>query len=139
MSERKLVAVHWSFWKGKRIVFRYKEQRWDIFESLRPWEIREALRVVLERVETAVPGTLAKAATLDDEEWRSNKRRSRRYLAESPDLLYIGSPHLEGLSEAFAGYYVVTNIPWRDVSGILRLVCKGAGIQYGSLSDLSFQ
>lgn len=136
--QRKLIAIHCSFWKGKRLVFRYKEGRWESFESLSPWDIREALHTVMERIEDAVPGSIAKAAEIDDENWKNNKRRTRRYIAESPELLYIDSPHLQEHSEEVAGYYVVTNIPWRDVSGIVRLVCQAAGIKYGSLSEIAF-
>lgn len=119
-------------------MFRYSQGRWDVFESLRPWDIREALRVSLERVEEAVPGSLEKAVVLDDKNWQSQKRRTRRYIAESPDLLYIDSPHLQAQSEAVSGYHVLTNIPWRDVPHILRLVCEAAEIEYGSLANISF-
>ena len=137
-TSRQLVAVHCSVRKERRIVFRYKMQRWDIFESLRPWDIREALKVTLEKIEEAIPGAVAKAAALDDKNWLSNKRRTRRYIAESPDLIYIDSPHLQAQSEQIAKHHVLTNIPWRDVPDILRLVCKAAGVEYGSLANLTF-
>ena len=138
MARRQLKAIHCTVWRDRRIVFRYKEGRWDIFESIRPWDIREALKVSLEKVEKAVPGSLKIAANLDDKHWQSNRRRTRRYIAESPDLLYIESPHLQAQSEAVAGYHVLTNIPWRDVPHILRLVCEAAEIEYGSLANISF-
>ena len=53
-TDRQLVALHCSVWKNRRIVFRYKKQRWEFFECLRPWDIREALRISLERIEKAV-------------------------------------------------------------------------------------
>jgi hypothetical protein len=135
---RKLIAIHCSVRKDQRLIFRYKVGRWEHFESLTAWDIREALRTTMERVEEAVPGTVAKAAAIDDENWKNNKRRSRRYIAESPDLLYIDSPHLESQSEGIAGYFVVTNIPWRDFPGIVRLLCQAAEIRYGSVSDIAF-
>ena len=90
-TNRLLVALHYNA-KDRCITFRYKVQRWDIFESLRLWDIPEAFKISLERIEEAKPGALAKAADLDDKDWQSNKRRTRRYIAESPDLLYINSP-----------------------------------------------
>ena len=137
-TNRQLVALHCSVWKNRRIVFRYKKQRWKVLESFHPWDIREALRISLKRIEEEVPGALAKAAALDDQNWQSNKRRTRRYIAESPDLIYIDSPKLLAQSECVAGYYVPTNIPWRDVPDILRLCCKAAEIEYGSLSKITF-
>lgn len=136
-SNRKLVALHCGVWKEKRIVIRYKEARWEIYESLRPWDIREALGISLKIIEESVPGAVAKASKLDDKNFLSKKRRTRRYIAESPDLLYIDSPHLQSQAEGVAGHYVVTNIPWRDVPNILRLVCKAADIEYGSLANIS--
>jgi hypothetical protein len=136
-TDRQLVALHCTVWKAKRIVFRYKAGRWEVFESLRPWDIREALKVSLERIDDAFPGGLAKAAELDDANWQASKRRTRRYIAESPDLIYIDSPHLQAQLETVRGFYVPTNIPWRDVPGILRLVCKAAGIEYGSLANIT--
>jgi hypothetical protein len=139
MGDRQLIAVHCGVWRTKRIVFRFKDQRWDIFESFRPWDIREALKVTLEKVEKNIPGVLQKATEIDDQEWQSNRRRTRRYIAETPELLYIDSPHLTSQAEPVASYYVVTNISWRDVPGILRLVCKAGHIGYGSLAEVSFK
>lgn len=137
--KRVLKGIYCRVWgMEKRIVFDYRSGRWSFFESLSPWDIREALRVTLKRIEEAMPGSMEKAAILDDENWLANKRRTRRYIAENPDLLYIDSPHLKDQAEAIAGYYVITNIPWRDVPGILRLVCKAAGFKFGPLADFSF-
>jgi hypothetical protein len=133
---RELKGVYCSVGKKRRIVFRYRCGRWDQFESLYPWCIREALRIGLERIDEAVPSSLDKAAKLDDENWLANNRRTRRYIAESPELLYIDSPHLQGQSEKVSGYHVTTNIPWRDVPNILRLICQAADLEYGSLADI---
>ena len=136
-TKRVLQGIYCRVWgKEKRIVFEYRSGRWRDFESFSPWDIREALRETLERIEHAVPGSLEKAAKLDDENWLMNRRRTRRYISEDPDLLYIESPHLKDQAEPIAGYYVITNIPWRDVSGILRLVCKAAGIKCSSLAEI---
>ena len=137
IPKRELKAIHCGVWGKKRIEFYYRSGRWTISEALCPWDIREALIVTLERIEQAVPGSLGKAAKLDDENWLANKRRTRRYIAESPELLYIESPHLKNQSAAIAGYHVLTNMPWCDVPSILRLVCQAANIKFGSLSDIS--
>jgi len=133
---RQLLAIHYRS-KDHCISFHYKAQRWDVFESFHPWDISEAFKTTLERIEEAKPGAISRAADLDDKNWQSNKRRTRRYIAESPDLLYINSPHLQAQSESIAGYHVLTNIPWRDVPHILQLVCRAAGIGYGSPANIS--
>ncbi len=68
MAGKELKALHCTVWKDRRIVFRYKNGRWDIFESFRPWDIREALKIGLEKIEESNPGAIAKAAELDDQE-----------------------------------------------------------------------
>lgn len=123
---------------NKRLVFHYRVGRWDVFESLKPWDIREALSITLHKIEEAAPGSISKAAALDDKNFQSNKKRTRRYIADRQDLLYIDSPHLQQQSENVGDHWVVTNIPWRDVSSILELACKAAGIRFGSLSEISF-
>lgn len=119
-------------------MFRYSQRPWQFFESFRPRDIREALRVTLEKIEEANPGALAKASVLDDKNWLLNKRRTRRYVAESADLIYIDSPHFRNQTVQIAGHHVVTNIPWRNVRVALMLVGKAVGVEYGSLSKLSF-
>ena len=136
-----LKGVYFSpWWKNRRLIFRFREHgRWERFEAFRPWEVREALKVALERIEESVPGALSKAAELDDQEFQSNARRKRRYIAENKDLLYLNSPHLtERSSEPVKDHWVVTNIAWRDVPSIIRLVCEAAGVTYEPLGNLRF-
>ena len=135
---RVLKGIYCDAGRNRRIVFHYKIGRWNQFESLYPWDIREALQISLERVEEALPGSLERAANLDDENWLSSSRRTRRYIAERREFLYIESPHLQSQSQEVSGYYVTTNIPWRDVPTILRLLCQAARIEYQPLACLSF-
>jgi hypothetical protein len=136
-SRRKLIAIHCTVWRDRRIVFRYKLGRWDTFDVFRPLDIREALHVALTRVEEAIPGSLAKAAEIDDKNWMKSKQRTRRYIAESPELIYIDRIDLRKQSEPVAGLHVLTNISWAKVPDILRLVCKAAAVEYGHLGSLS--
>ncbi len=136
-----LQAIYFSPWMiPRRLVFRFKvDFRREIFEVFRPLEIREALKEGLERIEQSIPGSLAKACQLDDEDFQSNKRRKRRYIAEEKDLLYLDNPRLtEKATQPVADFWVITNIAWRDVPNILRLVCRAAGIQYGAISKIGF-
>lgn len=135
---RELKAIHYSIWKNRCIVFRYKQNRWTIFESIHPYDIGEALEITMKKIEHASPGTLKKASNLDDNKWQSNRQRKRRYIAESPELLYIDSPHLTAQSVEVAGYYAVTNIPWRDVPRIFRLLTEAAEIDLTTLTRISF-
>ena len=116
-------------------MFRYEEPRWTIVETFRPPNIREAFRTAIGRVEDAVPGSLAKAAELDDAEFQSTGRRKRRYLAESPELLYLDSPHLKESAEPVGDYYVDTHIAWLRVPVVLKLLCQAAGIRFGEAKE----
>ena len=81
-----LDAIYCRVATDRRIVFGYRKQRRQIFESIRPWDIREALQIGLKTIEEAFPGALAKASALDDDDWLSSRSRTRRYIAESPDV-----------------------------------------------------
>ena len=65
---------------------------WAVEESLRPHNVRDALVNICNKVESVAPGSLAILAELEDEEYRTNSRRKRRYLARSPADVYPHSP-----------------------------------------------
>jgi hypothetical protein len=135
--QRQLTAIYYSVnRKERRIVFRYHAGRWNCLESFQPLDIRDALQTSLERIEEFKPGTFARAASLDDTEFQSNKLRTRRYISEDQDLLYIECPHLKEQSLFVAGYWIVTNISWGWVPNIIRLACQAAEVGAYPLSDL---
>lgn len=136
-SPRKLKTVYCTIWRERRLGFHYTQGRWAYYEVIRLHDIREAIRMTLERLEQGYPGALAKAAEIDDHNWLKNKRRTRRYIADMPEHIYIDSPHLIAQSEAVCGFHVPTNISWVQVPEILRLACQGAGIQYASFRSLT--
>lgn len=108
---RKLVAIQFFGVKAKIIVFYYKTARWEYFETFAPRSIREALKVSLKIIDDEFPGALDKAAKLDDKDWQADRKRTRRYVAENPDIIYIDSPHLQGQVENVKGFFLPTNIP----------------------------
>jgi hypothetical protein len=136
---RRLKAVYGTFRRDKRIALHYRQGRWDQYEIVKPLDIRDAIHLTLEAIEKSYPGALQKAAAIDDRNWLGNKQRTRRYIAERADLIYIDSPHLIAQSEAVCGFHAPTNVPWKQVWTILDLACQGAGILYGSFSKLSLQ
>jgi hypothetical protein len=136
---RRLKAVYGTFRRDKRIALQYRQGRWDQYEVVKPLDIRDAIRISLEAIETSHPGALQKTAAIDDKNWMKSKQRTRRYIAERADLIYIDSPHLIAQSEAVCGFHVPTNLPWKQVWVVLDLACQGAGIPYGSFSKLSLQ
>ena len=131
MSEnKKLVALRYNH-KRRTISFRYEKPGWVISEKFHPSSVRETLRTTLETVEEAIPGSIAKAAELDDANQQFSKKQERRYVAETPDLLYLGSPHLaERYAELAGDYYVDTHHGWPSISKILNLICDAADIRF---------
>jgi hypothetical protein len=84
---KKLVGVYWRVSAGECLVFHFKERRWEVFESYQPFDIADALKVALGRIDEAIPGTLARAAKIDDDNWMRKKSRKRHYIAEERRVL----------------------------------------------------
>ena len=131
-TQVKLVAIKHT---ASTISFCYRKGRWSIEESFYPRHARDALRTTFEKVEKSCPGSIAKTAKLEDEEYRNNARRKRRYVAESPGLIH---PHNVGLirqghTEPIGDYYVDTNKRWDDIPKILKQHCRAASISFKQL------
>jgi hypothetical protein len=133
---RKLVGLYWRVSAGGCLVFHFKERNWDIFESYRPFSIADALKVGLGRIDEVIPGTLARAAKIDDDNWMKTRSRKRRYIVENRDLLYLDRPRLRNRSEKVGDHFVLTNISWQEVPEVLKVACKAAGIEHGSMYRL---
>jgi hypothetical protein len=128
--QEKLIALHFSERKFRRVVFVYTDGRWTIHKTFLPWNIGDAFRTCFERLEEAVPGAVLKAAEVDKQNVETNSRRKRRYIASSRELVYPDRPDLRSQSVEVAGHWMPTNIASREVPGILRLVCDAADIKF---------
>ena len=131
-AQVKLLAIKHT---TRMISFCYRKGRWSIEESFYPQNVRDAFRTTFEKIEKSCPGSIAKTAKLEDEEYQNNARRKRRYVAESPDLIH---PHnvdliVQGHIEPIGDYYVDTNKRWDDIPKILKQLCRAASISFKQL------
>lgn len=121
-----------------RLAFHYVQGEWSYYEVMQPATVRRALHVALERIESELPGALAKAVAIDDANWSAGKTRTRRYIATRADQIYPNSPHLTaGHVESVCGYYVLTNTSWAGICAIFEVICAGAGIAYAPVDALA--
>lgn len=123
-----------------KIVFRFKGKGpWERFETFQPYNIRRAIEVSFDLVEEYRPGSLDRAAQLDDYEFQNNAQRKRRYIAKEKDVLYIDSPYLAKRAVASVRqYFVITNVSWGRTYEILRLCCDGAEVPLQPIGRLKF-
>ena len=71
---------------------------------------------------------LAKVSLYDDNTFMGSPHKTRRYIADRQDLLYIESPHLlEKYSRKVDAYWVVTNIGRREALAISSAAASSAG------------
>lgn len=136
-QEWRLKSVYYRTRQKPRLVFRYHHGLWERLDVLQPFDIPHALKQAFQLIETAYPGSIALASEADLKVFNQSSHRTRRYIAQSPDLLCPDSPHLRNQSVEVHGYHVLTNIPWRDVPGILKLVCDAAKSDCAPLSQLT--
>lgn len=90
--------------------------------------------VVSTRIEVLVSvlQTLASRDRHFLDKFRNESGRSRRYVANSPEDLYPGRPHLSHFSKELApGWWVGTNYNARDIESILKKACRVAGLRWG--------
>lgn len=142
MDNLKILSVHTGGLYGGggirfavRSLIGFHHEQLDIyqFESL-----RELTAGVVKFFALTNPEFLTKLSKLDDDELMRNKLRKRRYFAESKDILYLSSPHLEkNHTQEVCGYWIATNFGRKETMALIQMACKAAEIKYGeSISSI---
>lgn len=138
MSEGKIVTVYVGLRPPRRFVIhrRVSAER-ELFEVYKPPTLREFVSQLLTVLSSTGREFMRKVAKLDDEKSQESRHKSRRYIAEDRDVLYIESPHLtKKYSEQVLGYWVATNIGQKEVGVIARLACQAAGVKREGISKI---
>lgn len=82
---------------------------------------------------------LVKASEIDDERFMASPHKTRRYIANHRDLLYIDSPHLtDKHSRKVQDHWVVTNIGRSETFAIASAAARAAGVKRFPFSELQF-
>lgn len=86
-----------------------------------------------------VPSILFKVSVIDDNRFMANPQKTRRYVADKEELLYIDSPHLtEKFSRKVNDHWVATNIGCSETNAIVSAAAIAMAAKRSPLSDLKF-
>jgi hypothetical protein len=109
----------------------------EVFELYKPKTLHEFVSQLLTVLSFTRADFMRRVAQLDDEEFQQSRHRTRRYIAEHRDVLYIDSKHLtEAHSEQVLGYWIATNIGRKEVGKIVGLACHAACAGRENISKL---
>lgn len=109
------------------------QRRLEIHE---PTSLRDLLVRIIEIVDAADPEFVSRLLEIDDRQQQQSKRRSRRYFAESPDLLYIGNPALTHYSAPVSGIWFATNIGCSEASTMMGEIRRASRVPFERWSVL---
>jgi len=140
MAGSKIIGIYIGLVRRPyRFVIRRRiSSRLENFELHHPASLREFVAELLEVFTTESSNFMTALAQLDDKEFMSSKHKTRRYFAESKELLYIGNPKLaDKFAREHSGFWFVTNIGAKEVSHISHMIAQVANVPCQSISKLS--
>ena len=123
------VAFRFLDFSGKEVIEIYK---YNSFPEL----VSEVLPILSIERETFY----TRLCEIDDKRFMNSKHKTRRYISDTRELLYIASPHLtQQHSTEVGGHWVATNIGRRETLSILTAAAVAAGVTRRPLSELLAQ
>ena len=139
VTSKKIVGVYASVFRAPRrlVIHRQPAIRHEQYDAYRPYTLKELLFELFDALHAHDANFLDKLDKLDDAEFQRSRHRTRRYLAEDKDVLYINSPHLTAKHvERFRGYWFATNIGGKEAGRTIGLACKAAGVKHSGISAI---
>lgn len=139
MTTGKIAVVYIGLIRPPRrfVIHRKLASDREIFEVYKPPTLYDFISQLLTVLSSTCSDFMSRVAALDDKQFQESKHKTRRYVAERRDLLYISSEHLaEKHSKQVLGYWVATNIGHKEVSTIASFACQAAGVSRKSISKL---
>jgi hypothetical protein len=139
MAEERIVAVHVGLIRRPRrfAVQRKNSAGRDSYEVFIPQTLKEYVVQLLTVLNGVHPDFMARLAQLDDKQWMKSKHKTRRYVAEHRDHVYINTEWLtDQHTEKVLGYWVATNIGRKEAWAIIGLACEAAGVRQESIYRL---
>lgn len=106
------------------------------FEVHHFFSLSDLIRDLLVTLSATRNDFMTRAQELDDKAFQESRHKTRRYVADRRDLLYINSPHLTDHSMYVLGCWVATNVGRKEVYGIIDLACTAAGVKHESRREL---
>ena len=139
MTDGKIVGVYVGLIKPPRrfVIHRKLGPGREVFDMYKPSSLHAFVSQLLTALSATRTDFMSTVAKLDDEQFQQSKHKTRRYIAEHRDVLYINSEHLtEKHSEQVLGYWVATNIGRKEVGTIIGIACQAAGVKRETISKL---
>lgn len=108
-----------------------------IYEVYRHYSYGDFIFGLLSSLSEGDAGFMNNIQKLDDRKWQASPHKTRRYIAERQDLLYIGSPHLtEKHSRKLGDCWIATNIGRVEALAIANMAAEAKGLKRSPWSDL---
>lgn len=139
MDKGKIVAVYVGLIRSPRrfVIHRKIGADRDVFEVYKPRTLHDFVSQLLIVLSSTRSDFMSRIAAIDDKQFQESRHKTRRYVAEHRDVLYINSEHLtESNSEQVLGYWIATNIGRKEVGSIVGFACEAAGVVRESISKL---
>lgn len=139
MPDGRIVALYtpFKFRPPRFVVQRRAPTGPEVFELHRCLSLKQLITDVLRILNAAHPEFIARIQDLDDRAFQKSPHKTRRYIADRRDLLYINSPHLtDAHSINVLGCWVATNIGRKEASHLVSMACIAANVKRESLSAL---
>ena len=139
MTDDTIVAIYVGLIRRPRrfVVHRMKSSGRDTYEVFKPRTLRDFIIELLTTLNETRPDFMARLEKLDDDQWMKSKHKTRRYVAEHRDHVYINAERLtDKNTEQMLGYWVATNIGRKEASTIVSLACEAAHVRRESVYRL---
>jgi hypothetical protein len=138
---RRLIKMHTQLLaKPYRVALRYIDTSGpkEVVELYRYFSYGDLAVGLLTNLAVEDPAFLSKVSQIDDKRFMASPHKTRRYIADQREHLYINSPHLEKHSRKVQEHWVVTNIGRLEVLAIASAAAAATGAKRLPLSELQF-
>lgn len=139
MADDGIVTIYVGLIRQPRrfVVHRKNASGRDTYEVFKPRTLRDFIVQLLTTLNGTGPDFMARLAKIDDDQWMKSKHKTRRYVAEHRDHVYINTERLtDRNTEQVLGYWVATNIGRKEASAFVSLACEAAGVPRESVYRL---
>lgn len=137
MDTGKIIAVYIGLIRppSRFVIHRKISAEREIYEVYKPSTLHGFVSQLFTVLSSTRSDFMSRVAALDDQQFQESKHKTRRYVAEHRDVLYINSEHLtEKNSKQVLGYWTATNIGRKEVGTIIGYACQAAGVPRESIS-----
>lgn len=137
MPQGKIIALYVSLIRQpyRFVVRRRMSTTHEIFDVYRPHSLGDFVSELLQIFADDSTDFLEKVSRIDDRDFMASKHKTRRYIAERKDLLYIDNPQLaERHARQHSGYWFITNIGTKEAHRFAQMISEASGTPCETIS-----